>query len=394
MPVRVPLDDAIGAVLTESVIAAVDVPPFANASMDGYALRAEDASIHAVRLRVVGRVLAGHVSPRSLAAGEAMVITTGAPLPDGADSVCMIEHASLDGDEVVLDKEVDQGQYVRRPGEDIRRGSCVFEGGTELRAAHLGVLASLGVDEVSVFPKARVGVMSVGDELRSDPGPLEPGQIRDSNRHLLLALVRSAGGEPVDLGTLKDDEAEIRLSIETAARTCDAIITSGGVSVGVADHMKAVLSELSEGSLVWMEVAIKPAKPFGFATLGPEAVPVLCLPGNPVSALVSFELLARGALRYMMGHAAPDPSVLPATAGADLPRVSDGKVHLVRVTVEWTEGGLVVLPVVGQGSHQLRATALADAFALLPDGAGAEAGAPVSVLLLNPESVPVAGSPR
>jgi len=387
-PVSIPLDDALGAVLAEPVIAADDIPSFANAAMDGYAVRAADASVAPSVLRVVGRVLAGHPSSRPLDAGEAMVITTGAPLPEGADSVCMIEHAVLDGDDVVLEEVVKKGQHVRYPGEDIRRGSLVFEVGTELRPAHIGVLASLGVGGVAVFPKARVGVFSTGDELRSDPGPLEPGQIRDSNRHLLLALVRRAGGEPIDLGTLKDNETEIQRAVEAAVTTCDVVITSGGVSVGVADQMKTVLGRLSGGSLQWMEVAIKPAKPFGFATVGAAGVPVLCVPGNPVSALISFEILVRGALRFMMGHGVSERTTLPAIAAEDLPRRRDGKVHLIRVIVEANEDGLLARPVVGQGSHQLHATALANGFAILPDGDGAEAGTQVPVLLLDPEDLP------
>ena len=387
-PEATPLDRALGAVLAERVIAGEDLPPFANAAKDGYAVRAGDAGQAPCSLRMVGRIAAGHAAGAPLEAGQAMAIATGAPLPPGADSVCMVEHAVLKGDEVVLEEAVRIGQHVRHAGEDVTRGSLVFDAGTELRPAHIGVLAGLGVQEVTVYPRARVGVLSTGDELHSGPEPLGNGQIRDSNRHMLLALVRAAGCDPIDLGVVGDDEICIAAAIEGALSACNAVITSGGVSVGVADNMKTVLGRLSGGPVRWMEVAIQPAKPFGFATIGGEEIPVLCVPGNPVSALVSFELLARGALRFMMGHSVLDRPRWHATAEEPLMRRRDGKIHLVRVLASVSSGGLVVRAIPGQESHQLRSTALANALAILPDGGGVDAGAIVSVLLLEPDAVP------
>lgn len=387
-PRPTPLDQALGTVLATQVIASENIPSFANAAMDGYAVRAADIGEAPGSLRLAGRIAAGHPATTPLGPGQAMTITTGAPLPPGADSVCMVEHAVIDGDDVTLEAGVQVGQHVRHTGEDVTRGSLVFDAGTEIRPAHIGVLASLGVGEVTVYPRARVGVLSTGDELQSGSGELGDGKIRDSNRRALLALVSGAGCEPIDLGIVGDEEVDIQSALDGARSTCDAIITSGGVSVGVADHMKTVLGRLSGGSAHWMEIAIKPAKPFGFARIGSTGTPVLCVPGNPVSALVSFELLARGAVRFMMGHSVLDRPRWNATAAKPLRRRRDGKVHLVRVLASVDAGTLVVRPIAGQGSHQLRSTALANALAVLPDGEGMDTGEVVSVILLEPDAVP------
>jgi len=387
-PRPVPLDEAMGCALAEPVVAAEDVPPLANSAMDGFALRAEDNRTAPSRLRLIGAVTAGDVADHPLGPGQAMAIATGAPLPKGSDAVCMVERATVEGPEVVLEAVVDPGENVRYPGEDIARGSSVFDPSTVIGPSHIGVLASMGVSEVVVYPPARLGVVSTGDELREGPGPLEPGQIHDSNRHALLAAARSVGCQVVNLGVVGDDEQAIARAIESGVGRCDAILTSGGVSVGVADHMKTVLGRLSGGAVRWMEVAIKPAKPFGFAVLTPSGVPVLCMPGNPVSAMISFELLARPALRFMMGHRVLDRPALPATAEERLTRRRDGKLHFARVVARVDgDGTLWVRPSGGQGSHQLRAMAEANALAILPDGEGVGAGQPVRILLIDPDAL-------
>jgi molybdenum cofactor synthesis domain-containing protein len=244
---------------------------------------------------------------------------------------------------------------------------------------------SLGVTKVQAVRRARVGVLSTGDEL-VERGALRPGQIRDSNRPMLLALAAEAGCEPVDLGLARDDEELIVSRIAHTADTCDALLTSGGVSVGDYDYVKAGLERLAKerpgSDFVWWQVAIKPAKPFAFGTLG--AVPVFGLPGNPVSSNVSFECFARPALRSMMGHADPRRPRVVARAAAAMPRRRDGKLHLDRVRVWYDQdGGEYRCERSGaQVSNALSAMANANGLALLPDGEGAAAGDPVDVMLL------------
>ena len=226
---------------------------------------------------------------------------TGAPMPAGADAVVMVEETDRVGDERVLVKAaVAPGQAVRAAGDDVQPGDLLFTPGTVVRPAVLGVLASVNAREVSVHPRARVAVLSTGDELIEDGGPLRPGQIRESNRRMLAGLLRETGCEVVDFGTVRDDEAALEVVLREAAGECDAIVTSGGVSMGDYDVVKAVLGRIAD--MRWMQIAIKPAKPFAFGTIG--GTPIFGLPGNPVSSLVSFEMLARPALRRMMGHRA------------------------------------------------------------------------------------------
>jgi molybdopterin molybdotransferase len=387
-PVDVPIDEALGRVLAAPFVAAADVPPFANSAMDGYALRAADTAGAPVTLGVLGAALAGNPFTGEVGAGQAVAIATGAAVPEGADAVCMIERAQLDGDVVLIETSVAPGEFVRPAGDDIARGSVVFGAGEVIGPAHVGVLASLGSTAVRVAPQVRVGVLATGDELVDPPGALGPGRIHDANRHALLAAVRRVGGVAVDLGIVGDDEAAIGAALEAAIGRCDVVLTSGGVSVGVADHLKSVLARCSDGSAQWMEVRIKPGKPFGFARLAPSGLPVLCLPGNPVSALVVFELLAAPVLRRLAGH--PRPVPVPVTARVDEPlgRAVDGKLHLRRVVVHVdADGGYVARPIGGMGSHLLHALASANGLAMLPDGVGAQAGESVRVLLLGPVGV-------
>jgi molybdopterin molybdotransferase len=390
-PARVPLAAARGLVLAEAVTAPADVPPFPNTAMDGYAVRAADTAgasdAAPVRLPVVAEVAAGHPASRALAPGEAMRIFTGAPMPDGADAVVMVEAtARLDaGAAVAIGIEVTPGLHVRGAGDDLRAGEVVFEPGQVLTPSHVGVLANVGAAEVRVVPRPRVGVLSTGDELVVPGRPLGPGQIHDSNRPMLLALVAEAGFEPVDLGLVADDESRIAAALTDGASTCDALLSSGGVSMGDLDLVKVVLDRL--GEMRWMQLAIRPAKPFAFGLVGDRPTPVFGLPGNPVSSLVSFELLARPALRRLAGH--PDDALVrqsvAAVAGERLGRRPDGKVHFARVRLRPGEDGRFVATSAGaQGSHQLTAVARADGLAVLPDGDGVDPGQPVEVLPLGP----------
>jgi molybdopterin molybdotransferase len=390
-PVTVALAEGRGLRLAEAVVAAADVPPFANTAMDGYAVRAADTvgatDTTPVRLPVVGEVAAGHPAERALSAGEAMRIFTGAPMPDGADAVVVVEATErLDGGSAVaVHAQVAPGLHVRPAGDDLRAGDAVFHPGEVLAPSHLGVLANVGAAEVVAVPRPRVGVLSTGDELVEPGRPLGPGQIHDANRPMLLALVAEAGFVPVDLGRVADDDGAIAGAVTGAAGSCDAVLTSGGVSMGDLDLVKVVLDRL--GEMRWMQVAIRPAKPFAFGLVGERPLPVFGLPGNPVSSLVSFELLARPALRRMAGH--PDDALLrtplSAVAGEAFARRADGKTHFARVRLRRGDDGVLVATGAGaQGSHQLTAVARAHGLAVLPDGAGPAAGEPVEVLPLGP----------
>jgi molybdenum cofactor synthesis domain-containing protein len=386
--VGVPLSEAVGCATSVAVRAAGPVPPFDNTAMDGYAVRSEDTAGAGpdapVKLQVSGTLAAGAAPDVEVRPGCAVRIMTGAPLPPGADAIVMVERTrpTEDGSAVLVEAEARPGDHVRRAGDDLAAGAEVFGPGTVLGPGHVGVLASVGLDRVEVVRRARVGVLSTGDELVEGSAPLRPGQIRDTNRPALLALARSSGFEVIDLGIARDDPAVIGAAVERGLEGCDAIVTSGGVSVGDFDYVKAVLDELSQGTMRWMQVAIRPAKPFAFGTVG--GTPVFGLPGNPVSSMVSFELFARPGLLRMMGHPRIDRPRVRAVADENLSREPDGKVHFVRAVAQAGDDGRVhVRSSGGQASHLLRAMALANALVVLPDGPGVEAGATVEAMLLT-----------
>lgn len=393
-PLVMPVREAEGCVLAEPVVAAESVPPFVNSAIDGYAVQATSLAAGGqmpVDLPVVDEVAAGSYTDRVLAAGEAIRIMTGAPVPAGADAVVMVEDTERldDGARVRVHRLVSVGESIRGVGEDVQAGAALYPAGTAITPAVLGVLASVNVREVVVYPRVRVAVLSTGDELVDDGSPLLPGQIRESNRTMLFAALREAGCEPVDLGIVRDDEARLEQVLREAVDWCHAVVTSGGVSMGDYDVVRHVLSGMAD--MRWMQIAIKPAKPFAFGLLTAtdgKAVPVFGLPGNPVSSLVSFELLARPALRRMMGHAHLDRPTVLAVATDGLPRKLDGKLHLVRVLATFGPDGRVHVRSVGaQGSHQLAATSMANAIAVVPDGDGIAAGGDVAVMLLSPDAM-------
>ena len=375
-------NESLGLVLAAEVMTTEAVPPFANTAMDGFAVRASDTQGAPKQLKVVDTLAAGAVPQVMVQAGEAIRIMTGAPMPPGADAVIMVELTSVEGDQVMVEAEVPEGNHVRNAGEDLQPGQIVFAAGQVLTPGHLGVLASIGCIEVLVREPLRVGVMSTGDELVDGPQALAPGQIRDANRHSLLALLAEAGFVGVDLGLVPDNQEALEEAFSSAClgeQRCHAVLSSGGVSMGDFDYVKVVLDRL--GDMRWMQVAIKPAKPLAFGVVG--EVPVFGLPGNPVSSMVSFELFARPALRAMAGHEELSrPRVLATLEGA-LPRHQDGKTHFNRVTATVVDGRYRVRSAGGQGSHQLSAMAAADALAGLPDGPGAQDGDQVEVLLLR-----------
>ncbi len=392
----VPLADALGLVLAEPVRADEAVPPFDNTAMDGFAVRAADTAAATeadpVTLRVVATLHAGGATDVAVGPGEAVRIMTGAPMPPGADAVVVVERTAPSslpiGEGVDVSLAVEPGTHVRRFGDDVARGDEVLAAGAELTPAAIGVLASIGVGEVTVVPRPRVGVVSTGDELVQGDAALLPGQIRDSNRPMLLATVAAAGFTPVDLGHAPDDLDAITEAFRRGGERCDAVLSSGGVSMGDADLVKMALDEL--GEFRWMQIAIKPAKPFAFGLVprgghADDALPVFGLPGNPVSSAVSFALLAAPALRRMAGRAVVDPPTVLALVDAPLTRRPDGKVHYARVVCRYQtdDGRYHVSSAGGQGSHQLAGLAAADGLAVLPDGPTVEPGRTVEVLLLG-----------
>ncbi len=385
-PRTVALQVALGCVLATDVVAAYAIPPFDNSSVDGYAVQAADVATVPATLDVVGELPAGQAPTQAIGAGQAIRIMTGAAIPPGADAVVMVEDTTWGDGQVTISRAATPGEAIRPAGDDVVVGDLVLAAGLVLGPAHLGVLASLGHLEVSVHPRLRVGVLSTGDELVDDGSPLQPGQIRESNKDMLLALLAEANATPVDLGLVRDERDALAAALERGVTDCDALVTSGGVSMGDYDLVKVLLDEL--GDMSWMQIAIKPAKPFAFGLLkGPHGtVPVFGLPGNPVSSLVSFELLARPALRAMMGHARPGRPRVAAVADDGLARrAGDGKVHLQRVRAAYGADGRVHVRSSGaQGSHQLAASAGANGLAVLADGAGVGPGDDVDVLLIGP----------
>lgn len=381
-PVPVDRREARGLVLAAEVVAAEQVPPFDNSAVDGYAVRAEDLAVVPVELDVVGEIAAGAAPSGPVGAGQAIRIMTGAPIPPGATAVALVEDAEMvRTDRVRLRRSVGAGQAVRRAGDDVQIGDVLFAPGTQIRPAVEAVLASVNAASVTVHPRLKVAVLSTGDELVDDGSALGPGQIRESNRTMLAGMVAEAGCTVVDYGIVRDDEAELEAVLRRAAEECDAIVTSGGVSMGDYDVVKAVLGRIADMS--WMQIAIKPAKPFAFGSL--DGVPIFGLPGNPVSSLVSFEMLARPALRKMAGHEQLMRTRVLAVADVDFSRQPDGKTHLVRANGEFApDGRLHVRPVGAQGSHQLAASATADVIVVLPDGPGTAAGGDVDIFMLTP----------
>ena len=383
----VPVADALGLVLAEAVRAAEAVPPFRNTAMDGYAVYAADvagaSTDSPVRLKVVGTQAAGRPPAAPVGRGEALRIMTGALFPDGADAIAIVEDTRSDGDTVEVMAPAQAGAHIREAGDDITAGQELFPAGTVLGAGHLGVLCSVGCPSVVAHPAPVVGVLSTGDELVEGDGALEPGQIRDSNRRTLLSLLRRDGFEAVDLGIARDDEQVIEAALSDAISRCDAVLTSGGVSMGDFDYIKVVLDRI--GRMHWMQVAIRPAKPFAFGLIG--STPVFGLPGNPVSSMVSYELLARPGLRRMSGRGPDDLLRRPVTAVVEdggWRGGRDGRVAFIRVSSRFGEDGrLRVSSSGGQASHQLYAMALADALAVTPSGTEFGPGDTVAVLLLD-----------
>jgi molybdopterin molybdotransferase len=368
--------EALGLALAVDAVANQDVPPFANSAMDGYAVRSADVADVPVTLGVLEDVAAGHVASRSVEAGTAIKIMTGAPIPEGADAVVKVEDTEPAEGSVLILSSVPPGTSVRGAGGDVPQGTVVFASGTRLGPAHLGVLSAVGIAAPDVHRRPRVGVLSTGDEVRPpETETLEPGWIRDANRPLLRSLLAELGADVLDYGIVADDAGALRSTLERAAAECDAVFTSGGVSMGEYDLVKRVLTEL--GGIELWKVAMQPAKPFAFGFIG--TTPLFGLPGNPVSAMVAFEQFARPALLTMMGSHRVFRSVVQGRLAHGV-QTDPEKTVFLRVQAAWDGGGWTVRSAGEQASNVLSAVANADAFAVVPVGVGdLGAGDPVDV---------------
>jgi molybdopterin molybdotransferase len=366
-PLRIPLDDALGLVLAQDVASPLDIPAWTNSAMDGYAARAADvrgaSDAAPVRLRVVEVLPAGAFPTRPIGPGEAARIFTGAPLPEGADSVIRQEDTDEGRDVVAILRDRDCGVNIRRAGEDIRRGATALTAGTELGPAHLGVLASLAVAHPVAYRRPRVAILGSGDEIVDIDQPeaiLSGRKIASSNTHTLVALVRQAGGEPVNLGIARDTPDSLREKL-ARAREADLLVTTAGISVGEHDHVRAVLAELGVEQRFW-KLRMRPGAPVGFGLLG--GIPWIGLPGNPVSTMVTFELFVRPAIRVMLGHALPFRRGTRVRAAEPIslkPRLQ----HFLRGIVSPDGEARLTGP---QGSGILTSMVLANALLVVPEG--------------------------
>ncbi len=375
---QLPLRSALDRVLAETVVSAVDVPSFANSAMDGYAIRHADCADGGDRtLTLAGESFAGRPFEGEVGAGQCVRIMTGAVMPAGADTVLMQEVVERDGDTIRFDAgKVKAGQHVRHAGEDTRAGQAVLEPGKILRPAELGLLASVGVGEIRVFRRLRVAFFSTGDELASVGTVLKTGQIYDSNRYALYGMLLKAGVECHDLGVIPDRREAVRDAFREAAAVADLVLTSGGVSVGEADFVTDTLQEM--GEINFWRMAMKPGKPLAFGSLGGAVF--FGLPGNPVSAMVTFYQFVLPAIRKMRGEQARDPLVIEARAANALKK-APGRAEFQRGILARTSGGGWEVSTTGlQGSHVLSSMSRANCFILLDaDNAGVAEGETVKV---------------
>jgi molybdopterin molybdotransferase len=391
---RVPLEQAHGCLLAADIRATAAVPRFDNSAMDGYAVRASDVAAAGegdpVTLPVAGVIPAGARRLPDVAPGTAVMIMTGAPFPSGADTIVQVEWTDGGTDAVTVRRPARRGLHIRRAGEDVTPGQLVLAAGTQLDAARISLLAAVNVARPPVHPRPRVAVVSTGDELvdvGSQPGP---GQIVDSNGYAIAAAVQEAGARVRRVRTSADDPAAFAAVLADAVADADAVVTTGGVSVGAYDVVKQVLAE--RGDVRFARLAMQPGKPQGFGLV--DGVPVFTLPGNPVSALVSFELFVRPALRRMRGL---DDVLRPPVAvrtGEPFASPPDKRSYLRVRLSSGVGGGLVAHSAGGQGSHQLSALASADALMIVPENVTeVPAGATLAALILGEGAPPTRPAP-
>ena len=360
----VPLTQALDRILAEEVRAGHAVPPHDNAAVDGYAFAVADLAQHVDRrLQVVDRAAAGHPVLSAVPPGTAVRIFTGAPMPAGLDTVAMQEDCRLEDGGVVLPVGLKAGANRRRAGEDVRAGTIVLKPGQRLRAQDIGLAAALGANSLRVFRRLRAAVFSTGDELKEPGTPLQAGEIHDANRFALMALLSGLGCTVSDLGIIADREGAIRAALAQAARDHDLIVTSGGMSVGEEDHVKAAVLDL--GRLAFWRLAIKPGRPIGLGTVG--GVPFIGLPGNPVAMIVTFLRIARPLVLGLAGATDTTPKAWRVRAGF-AERKKTGRREWIRARlVAGADGELVAQRFPQQGSGILTSLVEADGLIELPE---------------------------
>ena len=387
-PERVAILEALGRVLTEDVVADMDIPPLANSAMDGYAVQAADTAGanrgNPVRLRIIYNLAAGYTTHAAVTAGCAIRIMTGAPVPPGADAVVQFEDTEQGGEEVEIFKGVKAGTNVRSAGEDVKKGEWILPRGTEIRPQEVGMLAALGRKEAWVHRRPRVAILATGDEVIEVDALWQPGKIRNANSYSNAAQVIRYGGFPLLLGIARDDPGELTAKIrEGLEKEADLFLTSGGVSMGDFDMVKKVLA--AEGEMGFWRVRMKPGKPLAFGQI--RGVPLLGLPGNPVSAMVSFELFARPAILKMLGKTRLEKPIIQAALMDGIGR-KDKRRHYIRVTVEKQDGEYRAYLTGDQGSGILLSMVRAQGLAVVSESADhVPAGTRVPVMMMDwPES--------
>lgn len=392
-----PILDGLGQVLAEPAIAQDNLPPFANSSMDGYAVRAVDIvearRSRPVPLQVLADIAAGSVSPVVLKEGTAARIMTGAPLPAGADAVVPVEETNEAWrnperplpTQIEVYRPVQSGDFVRLPGEDVQAGAIIIPAGQRLRPQEIAVLAALGITQVAVIRRPRVGLLATGDELIGIEEALRPGKIRNSNSYAQTAQVLSLGAVPVPLGVARDQEADVAARLQQGlAAGVDLFISSAGVSVGAYDVVRIVLER--EGQIRFWRVRMRPGKPLAFGQYG--GVPYLGLPGNPVSAMLSFERFGRPAILKMAGHHRLSRPELTVTLQEEI--YSDGRESYLRAIISRGEdGGYQAMTTGNQGSHLLTSLVRANGLVIVPEGVKhVPAGGHVTALMIDwPETI-------
>ena len=364
---RLAIRTALGRILSETLASPVDVPAHTNSAMDGFAVRASDLPhTGTASLRVIGTAFAGKPFNADVSAGEAVRIMTGGAMPSGTDTVIMQEHTELTHDVIEIDADHKQGDNVRAAGEDLKCGQVVLESGHMLAPADLGLVASLGIGEVPIFRKVRVAYFSTGDELRSVGEPLGLGEIYDSNRYTLFAMLKRIDAEIIDMGVVRDTREAVQAALQEAAAIADVVITSGGVSVGEADYIKEVLAAI--GQVRFWKVAMKPGRPLAFGSIG--STRFFGLPGNPVSVMVTFYQFVQPALLKMAGGRKHKPVLVSARTTAVLKKRPGRTEYQRGILSQGDNGELLVSPTGDQGSGILRSMSVADCFIILPAESG------------------------